>query len=126
MKKMQLGRRVATYLAGGVLFAFAMPLTIQAGEMALKSDIESAVSDKTYQGSMLNDAFAEYYSPDGKISGKGYSGKWRAADGTMCFQYGDKPENCWAVKLEGPAMTMYKDGQVDGNGILVKGNPQDF
>ena len=70
--------------------------------------------------------FAEYYASDGTIKGKGYSGKWRVADGSMCFQYGDKPEKCWDVRIEGPSMTMFRDGEVDGNGMLVDGNPNKF
>ena len=97
-----------------------------AAEMPSKAEIEAAVSDKTYQGSMLSDAFTEYYAPDGSIRGKDYDGKWRAADGKMCFQYGSNPERCFGVTLEGPAMTMYKDGKLDGNGILVDGNPHKF
>jgi hypothetical protein len=106
--------------------ASAMPLVAEAAEMSTKAEITAAVSDKTYQGSMLKDAFAEYYAPDGTIKGKNYSGKWRATDGTMCFQYGDKPEKCWDVRIEGPSMTMYRDGKVDGNGMLVDGNPNKF
>lgn len=57
--------------------------------------IASAVTDRTYQGSMTDNAFAEYYAEDGSIRGKDYSGKWRTEENTMCFQYGDSAENCW-------------------------------
>lgn len=86
-------------------------------------DIASAVSDRTYQGSMIESAFAEYYAADGSIRGKDYTGKWRTEDDTMCFQYGDSDEKCWNVIINGPAMTLIKDGQVDGSGMLVDGNP---
>ena len=36
------------------------------------------------------------------------------------------PETCWDVRIEGPSMTMFKDGEVDGNGMLVDGNPNKF
>lgn len=89
-------------------------------------DIARAVSDKTYQGSMTDSAFAEYYGADGSIRGKDYSGKWRTEDNRMCFQYGDSEENCWDVSINGPALTLIKDGKVDGSGMLVNGNPQQF
>ena len=101
-------------------------MQIQADETLLADEIKASVSDHTYQGSMTDAGFVEYYQSDGTIKGEGYSGKWRVLDDTMCFQYGDKPENCWKVAIEGPAMTMYKDGNVDGNGMLIKGNPNDF
>ncbi len=89
-------------------------------------EIAKSVSDHTYQGSMTDSAFAEYYAPDGSIRGKNYSGKWRTEDNKMCFQYGDKPENCWKVETRDSSMTMIKDGVVDGNGMLVKGNVNGF
>ena len=122
------GPRAGLALSAGILMLAmsASPFAAKAAEMSTKAEITAAVSDKTYQGSMLKDAFAEYYAPDGTIKGKDYSGKWRVTDGTMCFQYGDKPETCWDVRIEGPSMTMYRDGKVDGNGMLVDGNPNKF
>lgn len=108
-----------------LLFAAAMPGSANAA-MASGEEIKAAVSDKTLQGSMLKDTFAEYYAPDGSIRGKNYTGKWRATEDAMCFQYGDKPEGCWQIELNGPALTLFKDGKVDGNGILVDGNPNNF
>jgi len=90
------------------------------------SDISKAVSDRTYQGSMTANAFAEYYASDGTIKGDGYNGKWRTEDNTMCFQYGDDAEKCWNVIINGPAMTLIKDGKVDGSGMLVDGNPHNY
>jgi len=90
------------------------------------ADIAKAISDRTYQGSMTDNAFAEYYSADGIIKGKGYTGKWRTEDDTMCFQYGDSAENCWTVLINGPALTLVKEGEVDGSGMLVDGNPHGF
>lgn len=113
-------------LFGAALMAGAFCVSASAAELQSKADIAAAVSNKTYQGSMLDNGFTEYYDAEGNIRGKDYTGKWRASDGAMCFQYGDNPENCWQVKIEGPAMTMYKDGKIDGNGILVEGNPHNF
>ncbi len=113
-------------LFGALLLAGTICMPAHAAEMQSKAEIAAAVSDKTYQGSMLDNGFSEYYDAEGNIRGKDYTGKWRASDGAMCFQYGDNPENCWQVQIDGPAMTMYKDGKIDGNGILVEGNPQKF
>ena len=126
MNRRSFGVNAVLGLAAGMLMATAMPLAAGAAEMSTKAEITAAVSDKTYQGSMLKDAFAEYYAPDGTIKGKDYSGKWRVTDGTMCFQYGDTAERCWDVRVEGPSMTMFRDGEVHGNGMLVDGNPHKF
>ena len=118
--------RAAVALPAAALMSFAITAAALAMDKPSKGDIETAVSDKTYQGSMLDNGFAEYYDAEGNIRGKDYTGKWRAEDGVMCFQYGDSAETCWQVQIDGPAMTMYKEGAIDGNGILVPGNPQKF
>ena len=100
--------------------------TALADETSTAEQISHAVSDHTYQGSMTDSSFAEYYQADGTIKGKDYTGKWRTEDNVMCFQYGDSPEKCWEVKLDGAAMTLYKEGVVDGSGMLVSGNPHNF
>lgn len=89
-------------------------------------EIAAAISDKTYQGSMTADAFAEYYARDGTIKGDGYTGQWRAKDDMLCYRYGEDPEQCWGVIINGPAMTLLKDGQPDGSGMLIDGNPLEF
>jgi hypothetical protein len=99
-----------------------------AGDAPTSEEISAAVSDHSYQGSMSagGSGFAEYYAPDGTIRADGYSGQWRTEDGAMCFQYGDDPERCFEVTLDGPSMVMHKDGEIDGNGMLILGNPNDF
>jgi len=113
---------------GGSLIALALlgaPALGTAQELSAQ-DIAAAVGDRTYQGSMTADAFAEYYAADGVIRGDGYTGQWRAMDDALCFQYDEAEESCWDVVINGPAMTLYKDGEVDGSGMLVDGNPNGF
>ncbi len=98
-----------------------LPTQLLASDLTAE-EIANSVSDHTYQGSMTDNAFAEYYAPDGTIHGKSYKGKWRTEDGKMCFQYGEKPENCWAIETRDSSMTMIKQGVVDGNGMLIEGN----
>ncbi|WP_282611210.1 hypothetical protein [Pelagibius sp. Alg239-R121] len=122
-----------TNWAGWLMASFAtvmllLPVTLKAADKPTAAELTEAVSDHTYQGSMsaANSGFAEYYAPDGAIRADGYTGKWRVEDGLMCFQYGDKPERCFGVELHGPSMTMFKDGEIDGNGMLIPGNPSKF
>ena len=118
-------RKMAGTTAAFMLVA-GLSATVHAGEMATGDQITGAVTGKTFQGSMLKDAFVEFYEADGTIKGKDYSGKWRVTETGMCFQYGDKPETCWGLEINGPAVTLYKDGEVDGNGILIDANPNGF
>ncbi|MBX2869084.1 MAG: hypothetical protein KTR18_10430 [Acidiferrobacterales bacterium] len=111
--------RITTSLLATLIYC--LPATLLAQGLSAE-EIAKSVSDHTYQGSMTDSAFAEYYAPDGSIHGKNYSGKWRTEDNKMCFQYGDKAENCWDIETRDSSMTMIKDGVVDGNGMLVKGN----
>ncbi len=118
--------REVSLLAAATLLAGTMATSAFAVDLSSKTEIEAAVSGKTYQGSMLDNGFAEYYDPDGSIKASGYSGSWRVDEGVMCFTYGESPERCWDVLVDGPAMTMYRDDNIHGNGILVEGNPHDF
>ena len=112
-------RRRGQLLAGALLL---IPALGTAQELTA-DEIAVAVGDKTYQGSMTADAFAEYYAEDGTIRGNGYTGRWRSTDDMLCFSYGDDSETCWGVIINGPAMTLLKDGKPDGSGMLIDGNP---
>ena len=123
------GSRLAGAVSLGILaMALVLPYAAKADEALKASDISAAVSDHSYQGSMSKpgSVFSEYYAPDGSIRAEGYSGQWRAEDGAMCFQYGDGPERCFGVTIDGPSMVMYKEGEIDGNGMLIPGNPSGF
>ncbi|WP_152563280.1 hypothetical protein [Ruegeria halocynthiae] len=109
-----------------ILATMAAASSAAAGSFASKDEIQNAISDHTYQGGMLSGAFTEYYAPDGTIKGDGYIGAWKATDHGMCFQYGTDPENCWDLKIEGAAITLFKDGKVDGAGVVVEGNPNSY
>ena len=129
MGRMFPATRTTIALTVGILaVAHSMSAVAQTEEAPTAAVISAAVSDHTYQGSMskADSGFAEYYAPDGTIRGDGYSGEWRVEDGAMCFQYGDNPEKCFQVTIVGPSMVMYKDGEIDGNGMLIAGNPLGF
>jgi hypothetical protein len=109
--------------------ALLIAITSQAfaGAAATGEQINAAISGNTVQGSMIaSGAYTEFYGADGVIKGKDYSGKWRVNGDTMCFQYGQDPEACWQVKLDGNQVTWVKDGKDDGTGTIVKGNPNNF
>ena len=127
MARMLRGTRFASLLIAGIA-ALALATVAWAEEKPKAEEISKAVSDHSYQGSMskAGSVFSEYYAPDGTIKAEGYAGKWRAEDGAMCFQYGDSPERCFAVTIDGPSMVMYKEGKIDGNGMLIPGNPNGF
>lgn len=113
-------------LGAAAIVAIATASSAAAGGFATKDEILQAMSDHTYQGGMLSGAFTEYYAPDGTIKGDGYTGSWEATDNGMCFQYGADPKNCWNLKIDGAAVTLFKDGEVDGSGVVVKGNSNNF
>ena len=115
-----------TVISTGVLL-LATTSFAYAGAMATGEQISAAISGNTVQGSMIaSGAYTEFYGADGVIKGKDYAGKWRVNADTMCFQYGEDPEACWQVKLDGDQVTWVKDGKDDGTGTIVKGNPNNF
>lgn len=118
-----------TLISRAAIAALAgLALTISAAhaDMASGEEIEEAISGMTLQGSMTETGFVEYYAEDGTISGDGYNGQWRVVGDEACFVYKDTPESCWKIEVNGPALTLYKDGGVDGVGMLIEGNPNEF
>lgn len=98
-----------------------------AADMATGDQIKAAIPGNTVQGKMNKTGdYAELYNADGTIKGKDYSGKWSVKGDTMCFAYGNDPEMCWAVKIDGDKVTWMKDGQEDGSGQILPGNPNNF
>lgn len=97
--------------------------SVNASETLSAKAISQAVSDHSYQGSMLepNSGFNEYYAPDGTIHGVDYKGEWTTRKGEMCFAYGQEP-TCYAVSIDGPSMVLRQDGVIKGNGMLIPGN----
>ncbi len=103
-----------------------MPLFAVAETSATGEQITAAIGGNTVQGSMLEaGAYTEFYQADGVIKGADYTGKWTVKDNEMCFDYGEGA-SCWAVQLEGAAVTWLKDGVSDGTGTIVAGNPNNF
>ncbi len=106
---------------------FIIGSTALAGATATGEQISTAISGNTVQGSMIaSGAYTEFYSADGVIKGKDYTGKWRVEGDAMCFQYGQDPEACWQVRIDGNQVTWVKAGKEDGTGMIVKGNPNNF
>jgi hypothetical protein len=98
-----------------------------AQEPATGEAIRAAIAGNTVQGSMLaTGVYTEFYADDGTIKGQGYEGAWRVEGDRMCFEYGQDPEACWQVGLVGDQVTWLKDGQADGTGMIVPGNPNGF
>lgn len=111
----------AVIIASAVISSAAFAVDLATGE-----EIKEAFNEQTLQGSMLSDRFSEFYGHDGTIKADGYSGQWSVTENSMCFKYGSDPTKCWGIAINGPAITLYKDGKVDGAGVLVPGNPNNF
>ncbi|MBZ8119229.1 hypothetical protein KUD11_11300 [Roseovarius sp. LXJ103] len=109
----------------------AMALTLVAApawahDAATGEEIMAAISGNTVQGSMVESgAYTEFYDADGTIKGADYTGTWSVENDQMCFAYGEAPA-CWSVHIEGDMVTWINDGNEDGTGTLVPGNPNEF
>lgn len=116
-------------VAGVAALLIGLSASAQAGQnMATGDQITAAVSDKTIHGSMVDGKpYAQFYMADGTIKADGYTGKWSIKDDSMCYQFGDeKPVDCWEVDIHGPIMTWYKDGRIEGAGVAIEGNVNEF
>ena len=90
-------------------------------------EIREAIAGNTVEGSMVDASdYTEFYAENGTIKGDGYTGKWTIEENQMCFKYGDDPASCYGVRLDGNQVIWLKDGEVDGTGTIVAGNPNDF
>ncbi|MGF1526818.1 MAG: hypothetical protein ACFCBW_08505 [Candidatus Competibacterales bacterium] len=111
------------------LIALALGAPALAEMQVLKGpDIEAAIAGNTVQGAMASGSrYTEFYSSDGEIRGDGYTGQWQVKDDQMCFQYaGEESPSCWNVGRMGDEVRWLKDGEVDGSGTLIPGNPLEF
>jgi len=125
---------MAVRRAGGLVAAaliwLAVALPAAAGPPTLTGDeIRSQIVGNTVSGEM-GTAFTEYYNPDGTIHGSSadgaYQGKWHIDGDTLCLEY-DEPLGCRKIALEGDKVTyVTEEGEVDGSGTLIKGNPNHY
>jgi hypothetical protein len=98
-----------------------------AGEILTGDQITQLLSGKTVTGAMESGGdYAEFYQADGTIKGKDYTGSWSVEGDSMCFQYGSDPKDCWQVGADGDNVEWIKDGMVEGTGLIVDGNPNNF
>jgi hypothetical protein len=92
-----------------------------------EATIREAIVGNTVQGEMaMSGRYTEFYAANGEIRGKDYTGKWTIEGNQMCFQYGDEPPSCWQVEIDRQNVTWLKDGQADGTGTIVPGNPNKY
>jgi hypothetical protein len=105
----------------------AWPAMLAAADLLKGGQIRTLIAGNTVQGAMeATGAYTEFYAPDGTIRGEGYTGSWTVEGDQMCFQYGSDPKMCWQVARSGDRLQWLKDGQVEGTGQLVKGNPNKY
>ncbi|MFM8746549.1 MAG: hypothetical protein ACKOED_07785 [Aestuariivirga sp.] len=98
-----------------------------ASATASGEEIAAALAGNTVKGSMTESgAYEEFYAPDGAIKGEDFSGTWRIDGDSICIKYDDDPEACWEVKLDGGEVTWLDDGEEQGTGVIVEGNPNEF
>ncbi len=109
------------------LFCLLLAAPLAEAASANADAIRAAVVGNTIQGNMmLTGEYSEYYAADGSIHSKDYEGKWRIRDNDMCFKYGEEPSTCYQVEIDGDKVTWLKDGQADGTGTIVPGNPNKY
>jgi hypothetical protein len=99
----------------------------RAADMMTGSEIKTMVAGNTVTGAMVESGnYAEFYQADGIIKGNGYTGLWTVSADSMCFRYGNDPEKCLQVGKIGDQIQWFKGHRVDGTGMLVLGNPNNY
>ncbi len=91
------------------------------------SGIAALIGGNTVQGSMGGtEAYTEFYDAEGTIRGDGYTGTWTVEGDAMCFQYGEDPATCYQVSVKDQEVEWLSDGEVQGTGTLMAGNPNGY
>lgn len=91
------------------------------------SEIKTLVSGNTVTGAMVaTGSYSEFYQADGIIRGDGYTGVWTVSSDSMCFQYGSDPKKCLQVRKAGDEIQWLSGRRIDGTGMLVPGNPNNY
>ncbi len=112
------------YILASALF-LASPAMAQ--DLATADQIKAALAGNTVMGSMAaSRAYAEFYAADGTIRAADYSASWAIADNAMCFTYGEGAAICWNVRLLGDSVTWVSNGNVEGTGTILQGNPNNW
>jgi hypothetical protein len=88
--------------------------------------LQSAISGQT----LLANNWAEYYSPDGTISGKArkvfvfdYTGRWTAYKNKICYEYPANPSSntCSRLTLNNNTITHYTmSGELKEDGVAQR------
>ena len=113
--------------SGAIAATLLAAMPVLATNVADGAAISAAISGNTVQGSMVSSGvYTEFYADDGEIRGDGYQGALSVRDDMMCFDYGDDPETCWQVRVDGDQVTWVQDDQELGTGTIVEGNANDF
>jgi hypothetical protein len=98
-----------------------------AQDLATADQIRAALAGNTVMGSMAaSGAYTEFYAADGTIRAADYSATLAIADDAMCFTYGESTAICWNVRLQGEGVTWVFNGNVEGTGTILQGNPNNW
>ncbi|MBK1670132.1 hypothetical protein CKO28_19025 [Rhodovibrio sodomensis] len=115
------------FVAALTAFAATAAPAVADARAASGAEIRAAIAGNTVQGSMVDASdYTEFYAANGTIRGDGYTGSWHIEDNRMCFRYGNGAADCYGVRLDGNRVIWLKNGQTDGTGTIVTGNPSDF
>jgi hypothetical protein len=89
--------------------------------------IDNALRGNTVEGIIgSTGAYAEFYSPDGYLRGKGYYGLWSIRGDSLCIVYENSAESCLQASVRGDQVIWLKDGKIEGDGTILRGNPDEF
>jgi hypothetical protein len=90
--------------------------------------IKAIMSGATVEGTMSDGStYSEFYQADGTLKAKDYQGKWTVEADAICFVYGTDPAKmCFQVGQGAKGIDWLKDGKVEGNGTVSKGNINNY
>jgi hypothetical protein len=116
----------AAALAALLVFGGYGPAASDDMRLLSGEEIRQEIIGNTVDGQM-GSPFTEFYSPDGAIkgvSGEGrYEGSWSIDKDMLCLVYSE-PFGCRRIGLAGDVVSFItEDGEADGSGTLIKGNP---
>ncbi|MER0237217.1 hypothetical protein [Fulvimarina sp. MAC8] len=102
------------------ILAFSVPAFAQSSA----EDIREALVGNTFQGSMGSSEYSSYFGEDGTYADATTTGTYEITEDGVCYPETDY--GCYQAEIEGDQLEWFKDGESEGTGTIVEGNPMEF
>lgn len=106
--------------ATAAILAFSAPAFAQSSA----DEIREALVGNTFQGDMGSSEYTSYFGEDGMYADGSTTGTYEITDEGVCYPGTDF--GCYQAQIEGDQLQWSKDGENQGSGTILEGNPMEL